>query len=318
MFRLCTKSLFLICFKCEILTNPCVNLVLQKSLLSMQVSEDKLQKPKVKYHNNALDVYTDSLILETVSKWKTKEILLTKSKPSNVKPNSIFKSCDDPDHLISYLKQCLSGYCTVNENVLGHFMLTMARHGRINGLMIIEELNNKYSYCIQKAELQMKFAEAYWVNGDLDNMFKTFESFYLIESTKINYVLEPIFYIIVNSRGAASVVMSLKFVKFIANEHEDYRPMSILWKNLFLSDMFSDNLEAEKLMELNSKLFVQVQYIVPVLTRNMLKKHKIDCVQRLMVLLLKLKQMKQYHWMLKSLFDYYCKWFFEFFYYRVV
>jgi len=190
-------------------------------------------------------------------------------------------------------------------------MLTMARHGRINGLILIEKLNTKYDYCIKKSELQMHLAEAYWTNGNLDNMFRIFEIVYSSESMKVNYILDPIIYTIVKSRSGASVIMVSKFVKSVVRKYGDHHPMCILWKHLFLSELYDDNLDAEKLMQQNSNLIENIQYFVPNITRNILCKHRIDCVQRLMIMLLKYNRMEHYQWILRSLFEYYCESYFR-------
>lgn len=306
MFRLHYKLFLNICAKNEKTKSWCLNLVFYKNTLAIQENVPKSKKSFQNYHHDALDVYTSTLVLENISKWKTYKFS-TSIKLSKTKPNSIFKSCDDPDRLILYLQRCLDGYCKVSESTLFQIMLTMARHGRINGLVLTKRLNEKYGYCIKNSELQMNFAEAYWTNGKLDDMFKTFETFYPVYSMKVNHVLEPIICTIVNSRGGASVVMVLKFVNSIVIKHGDYYPMCILWKYLFLSKLYDDNKEAEELLRLNSNLFHHIQYLVSFITNTMLKEHNIDCVQRLMILLLKQNQMDLYQWVVRSLFEYYCK-----------
>lgn len=306
MFRLRSKLIFSI-FKYETRNDLC--LILHKNMSAVQSNGHKLKKSICNYHYDALDVYTNTLILENVSKWKTDNNFSTTNKLAKCQSNSIFKSCDDPDHLLKYLQQCLDGYCKVSESVLTQFMLTMSKHGQINGLELIEKLNAKYDYCIKKSELQMHLAEAYWINGDLNNMFKHFVILYQTESAKVNHVLDPIIYTIVKSRGGASVVMVIQFVNSIVIKYEDHHPMCILWKYLFLSELYNDNLEADKLMRQNSHLMEHIKYLVPIITKNMLKKHKIDCVQRLMIILLKHNQMKTYQWILRSLFEYYCEYF---------
>lgn len=306
MLRLCSKSLLNTCSKCQTLIDPCLIFISRKNSLVIQENKNKLEKPTCKYHHDSLDIYTDTLVMESMTKWK-RVTFSTQNEVAKIKSNSVFKQCDDYDHLLTYLQKCLEGYCKVNKSVLTQFILTMARHGQINGLMIIEKLNDKYKYCIKKSELQMHFAEAYWVNGDLNSMFKLFDTLYLTESTKINHVLESIIYTIVKSHGSASIVLSSKFVKSIAINHGNYHPMCILWKYLFLSELFNDNLEAEILIRQNTNLIENVQYLVPIITNNMLKKHKVDTVQRLLMMLLKHNQIEQYQWILKSLFEYYRK-----------
>lgn len=309
MFRVHKKLLYNVC--CELGTPKSLrlNLMLCKSFLAVQDYEQKLKSPIVgSSSHDTLDMYTDTVILENVTKWQTNSLQTSKIL-SIMKSSSIFKACDDPDHLITYLQQCLDGNCKVSKSVLVQFMLTMAKHGRVNGLVLIEKLNVKYKYYIKKSEFQINFAEAYWINGNLDCMFKTFETFYPKESMKANYVLQPIIYTIVKSRGIASVVMVKKFANSVIMKHGDYHPMCILWKNLFLSELYNDNLEADKLLQKHRNLIEHIQYLVPVITNNMLKKHKVDCVQRLMMILLKYNQMSLYQWILRSLFEYYCKYF---------
>lgn len=309
MFRLCNRSFIGICSKCETLKSQCSSLVSRKNTNAVQNNEHILKKPTCNnYHLDALDVYTSSLVLENMTKWKTDSSPIAEKVPQS-KTNSIFQSCDDPDHLITYLQQCLDGYCKVSETVLFKFMSTMARHGRINGLILIKRINEKYGYCIKKSELQINLAEAHWTNGNLDEMFAIFETFYPAESMRANFILEPIIFTIVNSRGIASVVMVSNFVHSVVKKHGDHCPMSILWKYLFLSELYSDNLEAEKLIRKNSNLMENIQYLIPSITKIMLEKHKVDCVQRLMMMLLKYNQMKSYQSILRTLFEYYCKYF---------
>jgi len=284
-----------------------LNLALNKNTFTAEGKAKKLEKPICNYHHDALDVFTNSLLLENMMKWKSDNFVNTNYKLSRVKSNSIFELCDDPDHLTTYLQQCLDGYSRVSESALNKFMLTMARHGKIKGLVLIERLNEKYGNCIKKSELQMNFAQAYWINGNLYSMFKIMETSYPIESTKVNYILEPIIHTIVKSHGVASMVMISKFVNAIVIRHGDYHPMCILWKYLFLSELYNDNLEAEKLIRQNTHLIENIQYLIPSLTNKMLKTHKIDCVQRIMIILLKHKRMESYQWILRSLFEYYCE-----------
>lgn len=310
MFRLCNRRFVGIYFQYITLKSPCSCLVSRKNTNTVQDNEHILKKPiSNNYHHDALDMYTSSLVLERTIKWKT-DSSSTVDNISRNKTSSIFQSCDDPDHLITYLQQCLDGYCKVTETVLSKFMLTMARHGRVNGLVLIKHINEKYGYSIKKSELQINLAEAHWTNGNLYEMFAIFETFYPEESMKANYILEPIIFTIVSSRGIASVVIVSKFVQSIVRKHGDYCPMSILWKYLFLSELYNDNLEAEKLIRKNSHLMKNIQYLIPSITKVMLEKHKIDCVQRLITMLLKYNQMKSYQWVLRTLFEYYCKYMF--------
>lgn len=305
MFRLRNKLFFNInCSNCET-SKVWLNLTLKKNTFSVEGKALKLEKPNCDYHHDALDTFTNSIVLENMMKWKPDNFVTTNKKLPKVKSNSVFELCDDPDHLITYLQQCLDGYSQVSESAINQFRLTMARHGKVRGLILIEGLNKKYGNCIKKSELQMNFAEAYWVNGNLYSMFKIFETFYPKESMKVNYVLEPIIHTIIKSHGGASLVMVSKFVKSIVIRYGDYHPMSILWKYLFLSELYNDNLEAEKLITQNTNLIENIQYLMPDLTRKMLKTHNIDCVQRIMIILLKHKRMEPYQWILRSLFEYY-------------
>lgn len=311
MFKLYRKFMFYTsCFECEITRNVCLNLVFHKSTLCAQDKKHKLDNNICNFHHDTLDIFTNTLILQNINKWNTHRFSNT-NELSKVKSNSIFKLCDDTDLLIKYLQQCIDGNSKVTESTLKHFMLTMAKHGQIDGLILIEKLNEKYNYSIKKTELQMNFAEAYWTNGNLDSMFNIFEALYLTEPSKINYVLEPIINTIVKSRGIASVVMVSTFVNSIAIKYDNYYPMCTLWKYFFLSDLYNNNLEAEKLLQQNKDLIKYIHYLVPVITKCSLKKHNIDCVQRLMVILLKYNQTEIYQWVLRTLFEYYCKYIFE-------
>ncbi|XP_001945797.2 uncharacterized protein LOC100159789 [Acyrthosiphon pisum] len=306
MFRLRNMLLFNVCSKCgtpKSLVN--LNLASNKNTYSVKGNAHKSEKPICNYHHDAMDSFTNSLIIENMMKWKSDNFVSTNYKLSRVKSESVFELCDDPDHLTTYLQQCLDGYSRVSESALNQFRLTMTKHGKINGLVLIERLNEKYGNCIKKSELQMNFAEAYWANGNLHSMFKIFETFYPIESTKVNHVLDPIIHTIVKSHGVASVVMVSNFVNSIVARYGDYHPMCILWKYLFLSELFNDNLEAEKLLSQNTNLIENIQYLIPSLTRKMLKTHKVECVQRIMIILLKHKRMEPYQWILRSLFEYY-------------
>ncbi|VVC38583.1 Hypothetical protein CINCED_3A015393 [Cinara cedri] len=306
MLRLNHKlNLNILCSKCKILRSVHLNWTLHENTSIVHDSRHKLNKPICyNYHHDVMEVYTNTLILKNVAKWKTDQFS-SSNKLLNNKSNSIFKYCDDPDHLITYLKQCLEGCCKVSKSLLTQFMLTMAKHGRVNGLILIERLNEKYDYGIKKSELQMSFAEAYWTNGNLIKMFKVFEIIYPVESTKVNFVLEPIIYTIVKSRGCASIVILSNFVNCITIEHRNYYPMSILWKYLFLSELYNDNLAADQLTQQNSNLIEYIQYLVPAIMDSILKQHNIDCAHRLMVMLLKHDRMEFYQLVLKSLFEYY-------------
>lgn len=306
MFRFRNMLLFNICSKCETSRSlVCLNLTSKKHTLTVEDKLPKLENSICNYHHDALDSFTNSLVLENMMKWKSDNFVSTNHKLSRVKSNSIFELCDDPDHLTTYLQQCLDGYSQVSESALNQFRLTMARHGKINGLVLIERLNKKYGYCIKESDLQMNFAEAYWTNGNLHSMFRIFESTYSIESIKVNYVLEPIINTIVKTHGAASVVMVSKFVNSIVIQYRDYHPMCILWKYLFLSELYNDNLEAEKLIQQNTNLIENIQYLTPVLTKKLLKTHKIDYVQKMLIILLKHRRMEPYQWILSSMFEYY-------------
>lgn len=309
MLRLQHRLFFnVLCSKCETLRSASSNSILHENTSTVHGSRHKQNKPICNYHHDALDIYISTLVLNNVTKWKTDQFS-TSNQLSKVKSNSILKYCDDSDSVITYLEQCLDGYCKVSKSVLTQFMYTMAKHGRINGLVLIDRLNRKYNYGIKNSELQMNFAEAYWTNGNLDDMFKVFEIVFPVESTKINFVLEPIIYTIVKSRGGASVIMVSNFVNCIVVKHGDYSPMCILWKYLFLSDLYNDNIAADKLTLQNSNLIEHIQYLVPAIMDNILKLHKMDCAHRLMVMLLKHNRMEFYQLVLKSLFEYYCEYF---------
>ncbi|XP_025205696.1 uncharacterized protein LOC112602000 [Melanaphis sacchari] len=306
MFKLRYMLPFNICLKCGTSKSLVyLNLTSNKNTFAVEDKVHKLENSTCKYHHDALDAFTNSLVLENMMKWKSENYVCTNHKLSKIKSRSIFELCDDPDYLTTYLQQCLDGYSQVTVSALNQFRFTMARRGKINGLILIDRLNKKYGNCIEESELQMNFAEAYWTNGDLYSMFKIFESFYSIESAKVNYILEPIIHTIVTSHGAASVVMVSKFVNLIVIKFGDYHPMSILWKYLFLSELFNDNLEAEKLLEQNTNLIENIQYLSLALTRKLLKTHKINYVQKILIVLLKHKRMEPYQWNLSYLFEYY-------------
>lgn len=308
MFRFRNMLLFNICSKCETSKSLLyLNLASNKNTFAVKGNAHKSEKPICNYHHDALDAFTNSLVLENMMKWKSDNFVSTNYKLSKVKSDSISVLCDDPDHLTTYLQQCLDGHSQVSESALNQFRLTMTRHGKINGLVLIERLNEKYGNYIKKSELQMNFAQAYWINGNLYHMFKIFETFYPVESTNVNYVLDPIIHTIIKSHGVASLVMVSKFVNSIVVNYGDYHPMCILWKYLFLSELYNDNIEAEKLITQNINLLENIQYLAPALTKKMLKMHKIDSVQRIMIILLKHKRMEPYQWILRSLFEYYCE-----------
>lgn len=310
MFRLYHKILFnVLCYKCQTLRSVHLNLILHENTLTVHDNRHKLNKSICNYPNNdVLDVYINSLVLKNVTKWKTDQFS-TSNKSSNTKSNFITKYCNDPDYLIAYLTQCLDGHCKVSKRLLTQFMLTMTKHGQIYGLVLIERLNEKYNYCIKKSELQLYFAEAYWINNNLCNMLKVFETVYHMESTKINFVLEPIIYTIIKSHGSASVVIVSNFVNNIFIKHNDYRPMCTLWKYLFLSELYNDNLMADQFLQQNNNLMEHILYLIPAIMDHLLNLHNVDCAHRLMVILLKHNQMEIYQLVLKSLFDYYCKYF---------
>lgn len=322
MFKLRNMLLFNVCSKCGTPKSLAyLNLASNKNTFAVEGNAHKVEKTVCNYHHDALDLFTNSLVIGNMIKWKSDNFGTTNNKLSRVKSNSVFELCDDPEHLTTYLQQCLDGHSPVSESALNQFRLTMAKHGKINGLVLIERLNEKYGNCIKKSELQMNFAEAYWINGNLNSMFKIFETFYPIESTKVNYVLDPIIHTIVKSHGVASVVMVSKFVNSIVARYGDYHPMCILWKYLFLSEVFNDNLEAEKLITQNTNLIENIQYLTPSLTRNMLKTHKVECVRRIMIIFLQHKRMEPYQWILRSLFEYYCEYIryicsYTYFYYK--
>lgn len=322
MFKLRNMLLFNVCSKCGIPKNLAyLNLASNKNTFAVEGNAHKAEKTVCNYHHDALDSFTNSLVIENMIKWKSDNFGTINNKLSRVKSNSVFELCDDPDHLTTYLQQCLDGHSQVSESALNQFRLTMTRYGKINGLVLIERLNEKCGNCIKKSELQINFAEAYWMNGNLKSMFNIFETFYPIESTKVNYVLDPIIHTIVKSHGVASVVMVSKFVNSIVVRYGDYHPMCILWKYLFLSEVFNDNLEAEKLITQNTNLIENIQYLIPSLTRNMLKTHKVECVRRIMIILLQHKRMEPYQWILRSLFEYYCEYIryicsYTYFYYK--
>lgn len=300
------------CSVCETLKNVCVSLRFWKSSLASSQGKDEhkdgLKKTICNYHHDALDTYTSILVMENMTKWETNNLSSSINISMKTKSNSILELCDDPDRLIIDLQRYLDGCCeATTRSALSRSMMTMARYGRIDGLELIESINAKYNYGIGKTELKMNFAEAHWVNGDLLGMFKIFETIYPTESMKINYVLDPIISTVVKSRGVASVVTVSKFVESIVANYGDHHPLGILWKYLFLSELFDDNLEAEKLMQQNGYLIDHVQYLIPIITKNVLKNHKVDCVLRLMTTLLKHNKMEYYQWILRSLFEYYCE-----------
>jgi len=306
MFRLRNKLLFNVNSECEILKNLYLNLILHKSTCVVQ-DKPKLTNIINKHPYDAMDVYTNNIISENIKKWKTNNLSTLNKKLSKIKSNSVFKFCDDPDHLIKYLQNCLDGNCNVSQSVLTQFMFTMTKHGRINGLILIEKINAKYDFCINKSDLKMNFAKAHWINGNLNCMFTIFEKFYPLQAMQVNYILESIIYTIVKSRGVASIVVVTQFANSIAVKHGDHYPMSILWKYLFLSELYNDNLEAEKLLRQNNNLIEYIQHLVPIITKNVLKNHNTSYVQKLMVILLRHNRMEIYQWTLRSLFEYYCK-----------
>lgn len=304
MFKLCKKSLLDVCFECG--TPRSIRPAAASRESTLAVARDG--RGGHKFAGDPLDAYIDAVVSVNAVKWKTGGLSSAPKKPpGRVQPTeSVFESCDDPDRLIAYLRRCLDGHCTAGGTVLARFMRTMARRGRVDGLALIEELDARYGghRRIDGSAMRMSLAEAYWTNGDLSRVFETLETFYPADSVKVHHVLEPIIGTVVRSRGVASVVMASKFASSVAAAHDDHHPMCVLWKHLFLSELYDDNAEAEKLMRGNGRLIEHVQYFVPAITNDALKKHRTDCVQRLMTVLLKHDRMKSYQWILRTLFEY--------------
>ncbi|XP_050523214.1 uncharacterized protein LOC126895420 [Daktulosphaira vitifoliae] len=262
-----------------------------------------LNKPTKNYHVDAFDAFTNVLIQEKTNKWKT-STLFNKCK-TEIKADILSESSNQTNNLVIYLKKCLENNVKVEERTLRKYLIIFSKYGCINGLITIEKLYNMYNYSIEESNLRIHYAEAYWVNGDILKMLEVFEWFYPTHSFKITCILDPIVYCIVKSKGGASVVLISKFVFSIAHKYGDFYPMCVLWKNFFMSELFDDNLEAEKLLKKNSKLIDSIQYVVPIITRDLLRIDKIDHIYQLMTLMLKHNQTKSYQWILRNLFDYY-------------
>lgn len=304
MFKLCKKSLLDVCFECGMPRS--VRPAASRRGSTLAVARDGRE-----FAGDPLDAYTDAVVSANAVKWKTSGLSSSAPErpPRRVQPTeSVFESCDDPDRLIAYLRRCLDGHCVARGSVLARFMRTMARRGRVDGLALIEALDARHGgghRRIEESAMRMSFAEAYWTNGDLSRMFETLETFYPAESAKVNRaLLEPIIGTVVRSRGVAAVVMASRFAGAVAAAHGDRHPMCVLWKHLFVSELYDDNAEAERLMRRDGRLIEHVQYFVPAITNDALKKHRTDRVQRLMTVLLKHDRMKSYQWILRTLFDY--------------
>ncbi|XP_050423685.1 uncharacterized protein LOC126835258 [Adelges cooleyi] len=279
-------------------------LIFHKTTLVVPAKEELLNNSIKNYHYDAFDAFTNALVQEKTNKWRY-NTFAEHNKIAKIKSNTISKTYHDIDYLITYLQQSLKRSHRINKLLLGKFMITVSKHGRIDGLNIIDQLCDLYEYRVTESKLKMYYAEAYWVNGNLKKMFEILEWFYPIHSTKVLHIIDPIICNIVKSQGEASVVMALNFVNTIMNKYSDFYPISVLWKYLFTSELYNDNIEAERLVQTNSQLIDQIQYMVPTITRDLIKINKIEHIYKLMTLMLKYNRMESYKWILRHLFNYY-------------
>lgn len=150
-------------------------------------------------------------------------------------------------------------------------------------------------------------AGAIWISGDITKAIHMYENVYRNNSilrSRIRMALKFLISDSIDKRSEAALIIVLKFVKKLANEFDDYLPMSYLWQACFLSQWYSDQCFALQLLKDQLNLLRPLSNRIPGVISLALAKHQKDVAYRLLELFLAHDLVECYGTVLIPLFDY--------------
>ncbi|XP_065213684.1 uncharacterized protein LOC135840875 [Planococcus citri] len=205
---------------------------------------------------------------------------------------------------------CIDKRMTLPGSLLCTIACKYSNHGLLDDLTLLQTLckldEEEYR---NNAEFLHYFAYCYWICGNSTKCVKFLRECcdkYPTLNDVTKRILKMIISQAVSSRSQAQLVIITDFVKEFTDRFSDYYLLTVLWKELFLSEWFADQQLADELLDSNEELQKCITLIVPTLVSHLLGANKVDDVYRFTQVLLKYSLIDQYSMTLQILFDHHC------------
>lgn len=280
---------------------------------------------------DAIDVFTSNLIKTKHNKWdKFKSAdkcntttRVTEEIPNHPKNINIL-TINQINNIVKKLKQqknfkelsLLINQCTESNKLIGSNSIALitnevtSNHNEphINSLLqyftILEDqliLDAKYYYII---------IEFYWDKGYykkcLDLLTELYQKHNGFDKVCTNFIRYTIIDKI-DEKSEAILIFVIKFCETIADKHNDFNVMALIWFKCMKSDQFIDHKFALQLFEKHSMLRNLVLKNINSVSSSLLYVHNIDAIYRLIEILLKHDLKHECDPVLISLFEYHCE-----------
>lgn len=283
------------------------------------------------FYSNSVDTYVQTLLIEECSR---KEISLLKyfehSSKNNVTSTVCVNNILSEMPRLERLKNRQTGSKLdlrrqIEDEMKGeksipnrkmHIILTyFVKNGDINGVKTIQLILEKHNNTHYKlySEYKHYLAEALWIHGQIEDSWELFSFTYSNELVRpqVIVMIKCLFPLLLSQHSEALLYKTVCSIEKFSVDNNDFVILTYIWKELFLSDWFSDQQLSKEILQRNLKIISMIHFMIPSIGRMLLSQHKVDAFYRLFEFNLE-NDLNQDGTLIRLLFDYYCKYYLVF------
>lgn len=315
-------------YKTKPLTYRSITIALPKLLRF--ISSNHNFTTSISLQQDAIDNFTSQLLQKSTTKWvnlrlqKNKKLIecCMKDKIKIQFENLTQDKLDDLlkryldefnyEQLNALISQCIKFKLCPSELVLLNVLSVFSQKGDMEIIKNVKNMCKEVNPKILESNYYFKhyLAEAIWINGNIKESLDLFEELYknnIYIRRKIRNMFRCLLTDVTMNYSEAVLVNILAFSERIYKDFNDIIPMVFVWRICFLSEWFSDQNKAMDLLDKHENLRKAIVPQIPYVVNVSLRKHKTECVYKLLEVLLKYNLKLHVVTILLPLFDYQSK-----------
>ncbi|KAK9871943.1 hypothetical protein WA026_015192 [Henosepilachna vigintioctopunctata] len=222
--------------------------------------------------------------------------------------SNALQECNDLT-VIKLVQECIKHNICPNKDIILQILHISAQNSEVSLIQGIKNLciNNEV-YFSKNFDFLLYEAHAIWTRGNVIKALDIFEKIYKNNPflrRQIRLLLKQLICEGTKCNSEAVLLHIVKFAENIVEEYKDYHPMMSVWEVCFLSQWFSDQQIALKLLNDNRRLGDALIHRLPFILCTSLRNHNTEVIYRLLEIMLDFQMTDHYLIVITALLDYY-------------
>lgn len=234
---------------------------------------------------------------------------LTKEKLDKELNSALVECCDTT--VIALLREFLRFQVGPSQKVILQIIYICAQNGEFNLICDLEtlyksnniQLPSNFNFSVYKAE-------AVWVKGHVIKALDMYQEVYKTNPFSRRYIkitLRKLIATEVKNNSEAVLMHMLKVANNLIEQHKDYFLLGCIWESCMMSELYSDQQFALKLLNEEKKLAEIIINRLPFLLSAVLKNHRKEIIYKLLECFYLLDMKEPCTIVAMAFLDYYCK-----------